>query len=275
MPTCPGACRSRPQWRGKLGAPVFGVEWSCSACGPFDAGTVGNLGTWLPRPCQHPSKLNVQSWKRGLLSLKITFRLGLAHSRPVQLEPSPVYQWEASMPPQSTYIYRAPQCMSPRWNWDSPTPLASSECALPPGPKGGGAHWPAAKGVGESQFQRLEKRLALCLLCVCRGWRNVDLLTGGRTSDGGILPPYLSFVGQMPLSWEGYIISSLVFNKHMRKVKPCMTIESGHKWMETLFFRRIWLGLNTMWVLLLLARCRMGPALVKTSLRSLIMDQRS
>ena len=56
--------------------------------------------------------------------------------------------------------------MSPRWNWDSPTPLAASECALPPGPKGGGAHSPAAKGVGESQFQRLEKCLALCLLCV-------------------------------------------------------------------------------------------------------------
>jgi hypothetical protein len=55
--------------------------------------------------------------------------------------------------------------MSPRWNWDSPTPLAASECALPPGPKGGGAHSPAAKGEGESQFQRLEKRLALCLLC--------------------------------------------------------------------------------------------------------------
>ncbi len=66
---------------------------------------------------------------------------------------------------QSTYIYRAPQCMSPRWNWDSPTPLPASECALPPGPKGGGAHSPTAKGVGESQFQRLEKRLALCLLC--------------------------------------------------------------------------------------------------------------
>jgi hypothetical protein len=55
--------------------------------------------------------------------------------------------------------------MSPRWNWDSPTPLAASECVLPPGPKGGGSHSPAAKGVGESQFQRLEKRLALCLLC--------------------------------------------------------------------------------------------------------------
>jgi len=55
--------------------------------------------------------------------------------------------------------------MSPHWNWDSPTPLAASESALPPGPKGGGAHSPAVKGVGESQFQRLEKRLALCLLC--------------------------------------------------------------------------------------------------------------
>jgi hypothetical protein len=49
---------------------------------------------------------------------------------------------------QSTYIYRAPQCMSPRWNWDSPTPLAASERALPPGPKGGGAHSPTAKGGG-------------------------------------------------------------------------------------------------------------------------------
>jgi hypothetical protein len=55
--------------------------------------------------------------------------------------------------------------MSPRWNWDSNPPLAASECALLPRPKGGGAHSPAAKGVGESQFQRLEKRLALCLLC--------------------------------------------------------------------------------------------------------------
>jgi hypothetical protein len=55
--------------------------------------------------------------------------------------------------------------MSPRWNWDSPTPLAASECALPPYQRVGGAHSPAAKGVGESQIQRLEKRLALCLLC--------------------------------------------------------------------------------------------------------------
>jgi hypothetical protein len=57
---------------------------------------------------------------------------------------------------------RAPQCMSPRWNWDSPTPLCP-----PPRIKGWAAQSPAAKGVGESQFQRLEKRLALCLLCAC------------------------------------------------------------------------------------------------------------
>ncbi len=43
------------------------------------------------------------------------------------------------MEPQSTYIHRAPQCMSPRRNWDSPNPSPASECALPPpGPKGGG-----------------------------------------------------------------------------------------------------------------------------------------
>jgi hypothetical protein len=50
--------------------------------------------------------------------------------------------------------------MSPRRNWDSATPSLASECASPPGTKGGGgAHSPAAKGVGASQFQRQEKKL--------------------------------------------------------------------------------------------------------------------
>ncbi len=40
-----------------------------------------------------------------------------------------------------------------------PTPSPASECAPPPGTKGG-AHSPAGEGVGESQFQRLEKRLS-------------------------------------------------------------------------------------------------------------------
>ncbi len=40
---------------------------------------------------------------------------------------------------QSTYIKRVPQCMSPRWNCDSPTPSLANECAPSPGTKEGGA----------------------------------------------------------------------------------------------------------------------------------------
>ncbi len=39
--------------------------------------------------------------------------------------------------PQSTYIHRAPQFISPRRNWDPPTPLPQARCPTP-GPKGGG-----------------------------------------------------------------------------------------------------------------------------------------
>ncbi len=56
--------------------------------------------------------------------------------------------------------------MFPRRNWYSPNPSPASECALPPGPKGRGAHSPAAKGVGESQFRPLEKKLST-LLTLC------------------------------------------------------------------------------------------------------------
>ncbi len=45
-------------------------------------------------------------------------------------------------------------------------PFSHKRVCPPPRTKGwGGGPSPAAKGVGESQFQRLEKRLALCLLC--------------------------------------------------------------------------------------------------------------
>ena len=50
--------------------------------------------------------------------------------------------------------------MSPRRNWDSPTPFLASECAPPPGTKGGEAHSPAGEGLGKSQFPRLEKKLS-------------------------------------------------------------------------------------------------------------------
>jgi hypothetical protein len=55
--------------------------------------------------------------------------------------------------------------MSPCRNWDSPTPSHAKECAPPPGTKGGEAHSAAGEGLEESQFRRLEKSLALCLLC--------------------------------------------------------------------------------------------------------------
>jgi hypothetical protein len=52
------------------------------------------------------------------------------------------------------------QCMSPRRHWDSPNLSLRRECAPPPGTKGSGAHSPAGKGLGESQFRRLEKKLS-------------------------------------------------------------------------------------------------------------------
>jgi hypothetical protein len=51
--------------------------------------------------------------------------------------------------------------MSPRRNWDSPNPSPASEWPWPSPPdQRGGSHSPAAKGVGESQFQRLENKLS-------------------------------------------------------------------------------------------------------------------
>jgi hypothetical protein len=50
--------------------------------------------------------------------------------------------------------------MSPRRSWDSPTPSLASECAPPTGTKGGWEHSRAGEGLGEYQFQRLEKRLS-------------------------------------------------------------------------------------------------------------------
>jgi hypothetical protein len=52
--------------------------------------------------------------------------------------------------------------MSPRRNWDSPTPfLACKYAPTPPSHGGGGgAHSPACEGFWDSQFRRLEKKLS-------------------------------------------------------------------------------------------------------------------
>jgi hypothetical protein len=57
--------------------------------------------------------------------------------------------------------------MSPRLNWDSPTPSLASDYDPPPtGTKGGGAHSPAGEGLGEPRFRRLDKKFStLPTLC--------------------------------------------------------------------------------------------------------------
>jgi hypothetical protein len=61
------------------------------------------------------------------------------------------------------YKYRVPQCMSPRWNWDSPTPSLASECSPPPGTNGSGRHTRLRlRGWGSPNSDDWRKSLALC-----------------------------------------------------------------------------------------------------------------
>ncbi len=71
--------------------------------------------------------------------------------------------------------------MSPRRNWDSPQPLSRQRVFPSPQNQGGGAHSPAGEGLGESQFRRLEKSLALCLLCALSPHSNIWGEWGLRT----------------------------------------------------------------------------------------------
>ncbi len=55
--------------------------------------------------------------------------------------------------------------MSHSRNWDSPNPTPASECALPPGPKGGAHTRLRVRGWGSPNSNDWRKSLALCLLC--------------------------------------------------------------------------------------------------------------
>ncbi len=55
--------------------------------------------------------------------------------------------------------------MSPRQNWDSPTPSLASECAPSPRTKGRGHTRLRAMGWGSPNSDDWRKSLALCLLC--------------------------------------------------------------------------------------------------------------
>ncbi len=75
---------------------------------------------------------------------------------------------------QSTYIPRVPQCMSPRRNWDSPTPSPASKGASPPN-QGGGHIRLRVRGWGSPNSDDWNKSLALCLLCGVMGGRRGKL----------------------------------------------------------------------------------------------------
>ncbi len=51
------------------------------------------------------------------------------------------------------FIPRVPQGLSPRRNWDSPTPSPTSDCLPLPWTKGGETHPPAGEGVRQSQLR--------------------------------------------------------------------------------------------------------------------------
>ncbi len=61
------------------------------------------------------------------------------------------------------YIYRVPQCMSPRLNWDSPTPSPPSECAPPRVSHNTRLR---VRGWESPNCDNVGKSSAPCLLCV-------------------------------------------------------------------------------------------------------------
>jgi hypothetical protein len=64
--------------------------------------------------------------------------------------------------PQSTFIYRVPQCMSPRRNWDSPTPsLKGGGDTLFPVPRGGGQTRLLVRGWGSPDSDDWRKSCGL------------------------------------------------------------------------------------------------------------------
>ncbi len=63
------------------------------------------------------------------------------------------------------YIPRVPQCLSPRPNWDPPTPSSPSKCVPSPETKGGRHTLLPLRGWGGFNSDDWRKSLALCLLC--------------------------------------------------------------------------------------------------------------
>ncbi len=68
--------------------------------------------------------------------------------------------------------------------------LSPASVPLPPRTGGGGAHSPAGEGLGESQFRRREKSLALCLRCGFNYYSmyvHLHIQLGGHPCVAGLL----------------------------------------------------------------------------------------
>ncbi len=106
-------------------------------------------------------KLLMKKKKNHGITQKRTFKGDQAFLQSLKL-PSPTLslsKWKQNIVTykedgQGSQSRQSAKRFSSRWNWDSPTPLAAGECAPPPFCPGGRSHSLAAKGVGESQFQR-------------------------------------------------------------------------------------------------------------------------
>jgi hypothetical protein len=81
----------------------------------------------------------------------------------------PVSEPGQGLSSQSLYIYKDYHGVCPLVGIGTPHPLSRQQVRpSPPEPKGGWGTLAAGEGGGgESQFRRLEKSLALCLLCAC------------------------------------------------------------------------------------------------------------
>ncbi len=88
------------------------------------------------------SPFHVQWWRERLGGWSWGWWAPQLPSSPgsLQSSPMPTDQLKVQQRSQKAHLYRVPQCMPPRRNWDSPKPSLNSDCAPPPGTKGGGGH---------------------------------------------------------------------------------------------------------------------------------------
>ncbi len=96
----------------------------------------------------------------------------------------------ACVPHKVHTVYRVPQFMSPRWNWDYATTSLASECAPPPGTERWGAHSPVGEW-GDQGAPIPTTREMLNILCGVpdaphvEDDRSLEVRVGGADREAG------------------------------------------------------------------------------------------